>query len=206
MHMMRRWMDLVLVGERTARLDRPRLDGRLVTDSDSCPAADPAAGYVDTDLSYREGWEHSEYFAFAGRRSTAPGVQAALTANGATLVLCEETDGHVDPGSLLAEAHQRGLHCLMVEGGPRLASGFLAAGLVDRWVQYIAPVVVGGGLRWPDVFAGDAESGGGSFSLTGKTSLGRDTRLVYDRRSFIETLRRLTTEAAAESSSLSGGR
>lgn len=34
---------------------------------------------------------------------------------------------------------------VLVEGGPRLAGAFLAAGLVDRIVAYIAPVVLGSG-------------------------------------------------------------
>ena len=48
-HRLRRWCDVVLVGEGTARADRPRLDGRLA--GDDCPAADPLAGWVDSDLS-----------------------------------------------------------------------------------------------------------------------------------------------------------
>ena len=44
-HLRRRWVDLVLVGEETARRDRPQLDGRLVAAGCACPVAEPAAGY-----------------------------------------------------------------------------------------------------------------------------------------------------------------
>lgn len=39
----------------------------------------------------------------------------------------------------------RGIRHLYVEGGPTLASAFIAAGLVDEYVVYLAPVVIGGG-------------------------------------------------------------
>lgn len=44
----------------------------------------------------------------------------------------------------LRELHSIGIRSLLVEGGPRLASAFLAAGLVDRVLVYTAPAVIGG--------------------------------------------------------------
>lgn len=36
-------------------------------------------------------------------------------------------------------------------GGPELAAAAIAAGLVDEWQLFVAPVIVGGGKRWlPD--------------------------------------------------------
>ena len=36
---------------------------------------------------------------------------------------------------------------MFLEGGPRLAAAFLAAGLVDEVVCYVAPMLLGGGLH-----------------------------------------------------------
>jgi diaminohydroxyphosphoribosylaminopyrimidine deaminase / 5-amino-6-(5-phosphoribosylamino)uracil reductase len=44
----------------------------------------------------------------------------------------------------LRELQRRGIRSLFVEGGPTLASAFLAAGLVDELLVYLAPVLLGG--------------------------------------------------------------
>ena len=49
-----------------------------------------------------------------------------------------------DLESALADLAERGIQSLYVEGGPTLASGFLAAGLADTLHTYIAPTLVGG--------------------------------------------------------------
>ncbi|MCI2959626.1 bifunctional diaminohydroxyphosphoribosylaminopyrimidine deaminase/5-amino-6-(5-phosphoribosylamino)uracil reductase RibD [Agromyces atrinae] len=59
-------------------------------------------------------------------------------------------DGH-DLGAALRELHSRGIRSLFVEGGPTLASAFLAADLADELVVYIAPTLLGG----PRVAIGD---------------------------------------------------
>lgn len=49
-----------------------------------------------------------------------------------------------DLPAVVAELHARGIQSLFVEGGPTLASAFLQAGLADRVLAYIAPVLLGG--------------------------------------------------------------
>ncbi|GAA4367351.1 bifunctional diaminohydroxyphosphoribosylaminopyrimidine deaminase/5-amino-6-(5-phosphoribosylamino)uracil reductase RibD [Agromyces bauzanensis] len=51
----------------------------------------------------------------------------------------------------LRELQRRGIRSLFVEGGPTLASAFLAAGLVDELLVYVAPMLLGG----PRVAVGD---------------------------------------------------
>jgi len=45
---------------------------------------------------------------------------------------------------VLADLHSRGVQSVFVEGGPTLASAFIAAGLADRVLAYVAPVLLGG--------------------------------------------------------------
>jgi len=49
-----------------------------------------------------------------------------------------------DLSAVVADLHARGIQSLFVEGGPTLASAFLQAGLADRVLAYIAPVLLGG--------------------------------------------------------------
>jgi diaminohydroxyphosphoribosylaminopyrimidine deaminase/5-amino-6-(5-phosphoribosylamino)uracil reductase len=53
-----------------------------------------------------------------------------------------ELDG--DPGEVLDELGRRGVLQAMVEGGASVAGQFHRAGLVDRYVVYLAPVLFGG--------------------------------------------------------------
>lgn len=55
-------------------------------------------------------------------------------------------DGHVDLDALLKELWARGRSLVLLEGGPTLAGAFLRAGLVDRVVAYLAPVLLGAGV------------------------------------------------------------
>jgi diaminohydroxyphosphoribosylaminopyrimidine deaminase/5-amino-6-(5-phosphoribosylamino)uracil reductase len=54
-------------------------------------------------------------------------------------------DGRIDLTGLLLELYARGGRSVLLEGGPTLAGAFLAGGLVDRVVGYIAPKLLGAG-------------------------------------------------------------
>ncbi len=49
-----------------------------------------------------------------------------------------------DLHAVVADLHARGIQSVFIEGGPTLASAFLAAGLADRVLAYLAPVLLGG--------------------------------------------------------------
>jgi diaminohydroxyphosphoribosylaminopyrimidine deaminase/5-amino-6-(5-phosphoribosylamino)uracil reductase len=50
-----------------------------------------------------------------------------------------------------------GVQTLLLEGGPTLATAFLRAGLVDKLLLFVAPVVAGAGPRWLGELAGNHE-------------------------------------------------
>jgi diaminohydroxyphosphoribosylaminopyrimidine deaminase/5-amino-6-(5-phosphoribosylamino)uracil reductase len=49
-----------------------------------------------------------------------------------------------DLHAVVADLHARGIQSIFIEGGPTLASAFIAAGLADRILAYVAPVLLGG--------------------------------------------------------------
>jgi diaminohydroxyphosphoribosylaminopyrimidine deaminase/5-amino-6-(5-phosphoribosylamino)uracil reductase len=187
-HRRRRRVDLVLVGEGTVRADRPRLDGRLATGSPVVPEIEPMAGYVDTDLSWTGGFDRDHYMVFAGRSARESAHRARIEADGGEIVFCRETGDRVDLAALREEAALKDLLTIMVEGGPRLAASFLEAGLVDRWIRYLAPTVLADGVRWPE----RGRAADDCFSLTCHEQLGDDLLVVHDRRKFADLLAKVT--------------
>ncbi|CAN5511630.1 bifunctional diaminohydroxyphosphoribosylaminopyrimidine deaminase/5-amino-6-(5-phosphoribosylamino)uracil reductase RibD [soil metagenome] len=53
--------------------------------------------------------------------------------------------GSRDLPAILTELFERGIRHVFVDGCPTLASAFVAAGLVDEYLVYLAPVLLGGG-------------------------------------------------------------
>lgn len=82
------------------------------------------------------------------------------------------------PHEALQELKQRGVVSVLLEGGPTLAGSFLAEGLVDRVVGYVAPALLGDGA--PAL----ARAGVGTIKdavrlrLDDVTRFGDDVRLV----------------------------
>jgi diaminohydroxyphosphoribosylaminopyrimidine deaminase/5-amino-6-(5-phosphoribosylamino)uracil reductase len=75
--------------------------------------------------------------------------------------------GSRDLPAILRVLFERGIRHVFVEGGPTLASAFIAAGLVDEYLVYLAPALLGGGR----VAVGDI----------GVTTIGDAVRLTIDR-------------------------
>jgi diaminohydroxyphosphoribosylaminopyrimidine deaminase/5-amino-6-(5-phosphoribosylamino)uracil reductase len=97
----------------------------------------------DPSLTVRldDGIEHPQPLRVVlGRAAPEAKVQPALELSG-------DLDG------VLSELGRRGVLQLLVEGGAHVAHAFHAAGLVDRYVLYLAPVLFGGDDALP-IFAG----------------------------------------------------
>ncbi len=190
-HLRRRRVDLVLVGEGTVKADHPLLDGRLAAGRPDVPAEDPMAAYVDTDLSWTGGFRRDQYLVFAGESARETANRVGIEADGGQIIFCREKDGRVDPVDLIAQTSAHGYLSLMVEGGPNLAGSFLASGAVDRWIRYQAPVILGAGVGWPAQFLKSGQLDR-NFHLTSSLTLGADLVTVHDRRNFRDVLAAVT--------------
>ena len=75
-----------------------------------------------------------------------------------------------------------GVDRLMVEGGAKTASAFLAAGLVDRLLLYRAPILIGDGrAALSDIGLARLSDAHGRWRLTDSRMLGSDRVEVYER-------------------------
>jgi diaminohydroxyphosphoribosylaminopyrimidine deaminase/5-amino-6-(5-phosphoribosylamino)uracil reductase len=143
-HRLRAAHDAVLVGIGTAIADSPRLDARgagagirqpLRAVLDSALRLDPASSL----LKVRGGGGIVVYTA-----RPHPARARLLERRGATVVVAGAGEGGVSLPGALRDLVSRGVHSLLVEGGSAIAWSFLAAGLVDRIVLYMAPMILGG--------------------------------------------------------------
>jgi diaminohydroxyphosphoribosylaminopyrimidine deaminase / 5-amino-6-(5-phosphoribosylamino)uracil reductase len=128
-HMLRATCDVIIAGSGTVLADDPAL---TVRDTDDRPVSDqPLRVVVDT---------HGRTPATARIRDDAAETWIATAAE-----IGANADGCVDLTALLHELHRRGHVVALLEGGPRLAGSFLREGLVDEFVAYLAPTVLGSG-------------------------------------------------------------
>ncbi len=71
---------------------------------------------------------------------------------------------------------------LLVEGGAKTATSFLAADLVDRLLLYRAPIIIGGGLpAIADIGLEKLGEAHGQWRRTDQRQLGQDMLEIYDR-------------------------
>jgi diaminohydroxyphosphoribosylaminopyrimidine deaminase/5-amino-6-(5-phosphoribosylamino)uracil reductase len=116
-HLLRARCDAIVVGIGTVLADDPRLDVRLP----DVPNTNPPLRVV------------------VGRREVPP-ASKVLDDAAHTVLLTEH-----DPKLVLANLSDRGVVSVLLEGGPTLAGAFVAAGMVDRVVAYLAPSLLGAG-------------------------------------------------------------
>lgn len=85
--------------------------------------------------------------------------------HGAKILVLPSEKGRVSLKALLTELGKLGVGHVLVEGGGTVAGSFISEGLADRFICFVAPLLIGGtrsrnSLVWPDELnAGRAELG-----------------------------------------------
>jgi len=106
----------------------------IVVGTGTVLADDPALTARDGDALY----DHQPIPIVIGSRETP--ADAAVHRHPLPPLFYDTRDLH----AVVADLHARGVQNVFVEGGPTLASAFIAEGLADRVLAYVAPVLLGG--------------------------------------------------------------
>jgi diaminohydroxyphosphoribosylaminopyrimidine deaminase / 5-amino-6-(5-phosphoribosylamino)uracil reductase len=133
----------VLTGIGTLLQDDPRLDVRLVETPrqpyriivDSLLQTPPGANIFKTG---------GPVWIYCATRDAAK--EAALVAMGATVSCLPDANGKVDLAAMMKDLARREINELHVEAGSKLNGSLIRAGLVDEFLLYLAPKLLGPGL------------------------------------------------------------
>ena len=166
----------VLTGIGTVLADDPRLDVRDAT----LPIPDqPLRVVLDSDLRTPASAELLRPPGSARIYYCGDNVRGDLEDAGATLVPVGERQGHVDLLAVLEDLGRLEINDVLVEAGAMLAGAFTERDLVDEYVIYQAPVLLGSETRpmlttstWQRLKQGRA------LEITDARMFGRDMRIT----------------------------
>jgi diaminohydroxyphosphoribosylaminopyrimidine deaminase/5-amino-6-(5-phosphoribosylamino)uracil reductase len=142
---MRAMHDAIMIGAGTALDDDPLLTVRFP----GAEAIRPLRVVLDAHLRLsprsRLGVTARDFPTLAMATAAAPQQRAeALEASGVAVErVAADREGHVDLGSALQALGQRGITRVFSEGGPRVASALIAAGLADEVILFTADKPLG---------------------------------------------------------------
>ena len=132
----------VLTGIGTVLQDNPRLDVRLV-DTPRQPHLVVVDSRLETPLDAHLFIAGRGLFIYAAGQNDAK--KAALEARGATVVYLPDANGKVDLAAMMKDLATREINELHVEAGSKLNGSLIRAGLVDEFLIYMAPKLLGPG-------------------------------------------------------------
>jgi diaminohydroxyphosphoribosylaminopyrimidine deaminase / 5-amino-6-(5-phosphoribosylamino)uracil reductase len=184
-HLLRAQCDAILVGIGTVRADDPLLTCRLP----SMEARSPVRVVLDRSLripgasrlvhSARE----TPLWVMASSLSEAPAAMKLGAAGAQVLrVATTATPPGLDLMAVLHALADKGITRLMVEGGARMASSFVAAGLVDEVWLLRGPDAIGAeGVAALDALPLSAITQSPAFRVRASETLQNDTLTIYER-------------------------
>jgi GTP cyclohydrolase II len=143
-HALRASCDCVLVGIGTVMQDNPQLTVRMVA------GASPIRVILDSTAripltAQVLGGEAATTVLTTDRSSDDR--RTALRRVGARVEIVESGDGGVDLPAALDRLRRSGVRSMLVEGGAKVITSMLSAGVVDRIIVAVSPLIIGAGTE-----------------------------------------------------------
>jgi diaminohydroxyphosphoribosylaminopyrimidine deaminase/5-amino-6-(5-phosphoribosylamino)uracil reductase len=165
----------ILTGSGTVLADNPRLDVRLV-DTPRQPALVVVDSRLDTPLDAQLFAPVRRLFIYTAVH--APAKQAALQAQGACVIQLPDARGQVDLAAMLHDLGQREINELHVEAGHKLNGALIQAGLVDEFLVYLAPKLLGPGFSMAQLLPLSDLAQAVPLSFQDSRTVGPDLRIL----------------------------
>jgi diaminohydroxyphosphoribosylaminopyrimidine deaminase / 5-amino-6-(5-phosphoribosylamino)uracil reductase len=182
-HLLRAQCDAILVGIGTVLSDDPLLTCRLPGMEKRSPIrvildrALRVPGQSQLVHSARE----TPLWVFASELAEAPAAMK-LGAAGAQVIRVAPTAQGLDLNAVLRALSERGITRLLVEGGSRVASSFVVAGLVDEiWLLRGAEAVGTDGVPALDALPLSAIAQSPAFRVRASETLDKDNLTIFER-------------------------
>ena len=141
-HRLRDTHDAILVGINTVLNDDPSLTTRIPG------GKDPIRVIVDSSLriplTARVLTQKSSAKTIIATTSRSIAKIAALRKLGAEVVATRSREGRVDLGDLMKKLGKKDLMAILIEGGSEINASALKAGIVDKVVMFLAPLLMTG--------------------------------------------------------------
>jgi diaminohydroxyphosphoribosylaminopyrimidine deaminase/5-amino-6-(5-phosphoribosylamino)uracil reductase len=166
----------LLTGIGTVLEDDPRLDVRLAPVNRQPPLV-----VIDSRLQTPP---QAALFSIAGRAvwiyaaEPQPQAQAALEGRGATVVQVPGPGGKVDLAAMLKDLAGRGVNELHVEAGYKLNGSLVREGLVDEFLVYLAPRLLGAGQGMANIGPLQDLADGVALEFAAVDRVGADLRVL----------------------------
>jgi diaminohydroxyphosphoribosylaminopyrimidine deaminase/5-amino-6-(5-phosphoribosylamino)uracil reductase len=184
MHLLRAQCDAILVGIGTVLSDDPLLTCRLP----GMQARSPVRVVLDRSLRIPatsrlvHSARSTPLWVMTSSLAEAPAAARLGSAGAQVIRLASTPQAGLDLAEILRALAERGITRLLVEGGARVASSFVAAGLADEfWLLRGREAIGADGIAALDALPLGAITASPAFRVRASESLGTDTLTVYER-------------------------
>ena len=191
-HRLRAGVDAILVGRRTVDIDDPLLTPR----GKPLPRVNPlrvvldASAGLDVECALVRSAREDEMLVITSPDAPEERVDDLTRVGVKVSAVSHAVNGILDLDAVLGELSVRGIQSVLIEGGARIATSFLEAGLVERFHEFVGSVEFGSGaLAGPSNTPANRPEG---WRLVLTTAVGDDRYRMWER---VEAFNRLMDAA-----------
>ena len=144
-HQIRHQVDAILVGPGTVLADNPRLTTRLQGGGGKNPIRVILDGKESLPLSAKVFQNSgSQKVIYVCGKTLSSKRRTALEKKNVEILAVKEKNGRLNLNDLVIKLGARQVTSLLVEGGAGVNASVLQAGLVDKVILFLAPILIGG--------------------------------------------------------------